>query len=196
MAAPTAADLVEPVRLRLQGLDPNLVTPVWCETVGDFLRRSSCAREWIGPYHVYAGQTDVPLDPVPSGTVRTPLRVEVSGKPLDGDAWTCPEPAVVRLSWTPDKFISQGFDAWCSLAPSGNSGAPLPLWLHQRWFDTILDGVLSRLLLMGGKPWSNAQIGAYHAGRYDNGVKRARTDAEATYRRENHSYVRTRTGWA
>jgi hypothetical protein len=56
-----------------------------------------------------------------------------------------------------------------------------PEWLYTKYENTILDGILSRLLSQPAKPYSSEKLAIYHMRRFRNGMAIATSDA-----RRNH----------
>lgn len=47
----------------------------------------------------------------------------------------------------------------------------------ERWIDGIVSGVLARLMLTTGKPWSNNAQGSFHTAQYSQAITKARARA-------------------
>lgn len=65
----------------------------------------------------------------------------------------------------------------------------LPDVLYTEFLPAIKAGVLAQLLLMGGKPWTDRDMGAYYSGQYENHIGYAAQDAA---RGRTRALMRTR----
>lgn len=163
----------------IQAMVPAVLLPVarmaaW-NAIEDFYLRSTWRREmvyWCLPPTV--GQIDF--------------------NPFDGDWSVCWILYFDGLTYGRVKPPSLLMDTQCPL-PTGEErkGAALlalkpvsfasefdPL-LFSTWFETILDGVLSRLYLQPAKPYSNAQLAMQHGRLYRAGCQRAHAIAQMGY---------------
>lgn len=63
--------------------------------------------------------------------------------------------------------------------PVTRAGEPLaPDWLIEKFNDTLLDGVLARMMSQAAKPYTSVAMGAFHYGLFKNGIAMARLEAE------------------
>ena len=53
--------------------------------------------------------------------------------------------------------------------------------IYQDWLEQIAAGALSRLLLMAGQQWANAQLATYYSGVFERGVADARVAAMKSF---------------
>lgn len=74
----------------------------------------------------------------------------------------------VRLFPTPLNALSAQLSMRVSFAPT-IAGTSLPDWVAEKYFECLLDGARSRLLAIPQKAWSDAQLAAYHGGRFMQG---------------------------
>lgn len=75
--------------------------------------------------------------------------------------------------------------------PLTKDGFPLlPNWMLIKFRDTFEHGVMGRMMLTTGKPWSSADGGKYHTGMYRSGRNMARAEKahENTYRGQRWAY--------
>lgn len=62
--------------------------------------------------------------------------------------------------------------------PTDGDGLPfVPDWIVQKYQDAITSGLLSRVMVHPGKPYTNKEAAAYHGRKYMSGVSAARLDA-------------------
>jgi len=62
--------------------------------------------------------------------------------------------------------------------PTDGDGIPfMPDWIVEKYQDTLLDGVLSRIMIHPAKPYSSAQGAMLHGKRFNMGKGQARNDA-------------------
>lgn len=108
-------------------------------------------------------------------------RVEISGAPINPtsmdyldrsmDDWRSLEstsPAeymvdverVLRFKETPTENITGGLVVWVSLKPSPTTDT-IPDFIYDDWYETILNGVISYLMKIPGKSWTNLQGAEY-----------------------------------
>lgn len=77
--------------------------------------------------------------------------------------------------------------------PVARTGEPMaPDWLVEKFNDTLLDGVLARMMSQSAKPYSSPAMGALHYGMFRKGVAQARIDSDRgnVYGRQNWSFPR------
>jgi hypothetical protein len=176
--------LINEVMPELPGCPYPLIERKVKEALQDF-----CERTWLVNRSVVA-TTSYTLDTasamanfVPCGVMRLRIddveyearRVEVVG---DDDEMTDIEEAGVKF-WYPDSDGTITFmpfevapttlRARVAFKPTMSIAAVEDL-LYQEWHETINAGVKSRLMLMPGKKWSNAQLGGYWRQEYEKGV--------------------------
>lgn len=67
--------------------------------------------------------------------------------------------------------------------PDKEGNPVFPKWVLERYYDTILSGVLARMMVQSAKPYANANMAAYYQRNYRNGLSRARHErnVENTY---------------
>lgn len=87
------------------------------------------------------------------------------GLPLDPTAEDVAHPLLTEVSLTPRYGGSQDPVDW------------LPVELYERWFQTLLNGVLWRMMSQPAKPYSSERLALYHSRRFRNGMAIARTRA-------------------
>jgi hypothetical protein len=71
-------------------------------------------------------------------------------------------------------------EALLALAPH-TLNTPLGDEFWALWFDPVVSGVLGRLYMQGGKPYSDANLARINLGMYRNGVNQARAHAQSGF---------------
>jgi hypothetical protein len=104
----------------------------------------------------------------------------------------CP---IMRIRWNP-----QADELWVVTFalnvtdPTDSEGLPnVPDWIIDKYNNQISDGVISRLMLQPGKPYSSQQGAAFHGRRFFQGMGQARQDARNmfTYGSQRWSFPQT-----
>jgi hypothetical protein len=100
----------------------------------------------------------------------------------------CP---IMRIRWNPESN-----DLWiATLAmnvtdPTDSEGLPqAPNWIINKYYKYIADGLISRLMLQPGKPYSSQQGASFHGRRFLQGVGLARTEARHRYTFSSQRWV-------
>jgi hypothetical protein len=88
----------------------------------------------------------------------------------------CP---VLRIRWNPQ--VNETWIATLALNitdPTDEDGLPCspPDWLIEKYNSVLSDGVVSKLMLQAGKPYSSPQGAEYHGRKFNQGVGTARTE--------------------
>jgi hypothetical protein len=66
--------------------------------------------------------------------------------------------------------------------PVNSEGFPvIPPWIIGLYKNTIIDGVLGRMMAQPAKPYSNTSLAAFHERRFTSGVSVARVEAQRRY---------------
>lgn len=87
-----------------------------------------------------------------------------SGKPK---YYVFQSPNIITFDKVPDAEV--GVQVLVALKPRQNA-LEVDEMIFEEYRDQIASGAISRLMLMVDKPWSNAQIGVMHAGRFEDSV--------------------------
>jgi len=98
------------------------------------------------------------------------------------DAIFGPTPTTVRLVPYPVVALTEQLSLVVSLTP-GETASGIPDELYARYRETITDGAKSRLMLIPGQTWTNLDMGAALAARFESGISTARTDAARAHGR-------------
>jgi hypothetical protein len=166
--------LYDNVQVQLPGVTTdNVVMQAW-NVINDFYLRSTYRRE-----HVYwemaPGVTSINFNPWDSHWLvfrflalrgLSDPKVEPPGKLRDIQF---PTPTNVRHG-----------EALLALVPK-DLNTPLGDDFWMLWFDTIVSGVLGRLYLQPGKPYTDGQMGRIQLGMYRTGVNQARAHVQSYF---------------
>lgn len=160
------------LQARLSGATESLIRCELNAAVREFYLQSNAWREQIGPYHVYAGQDLVWLNPVDAYSAVTYVRgawlETADGKtilrsqngrdtdttPGDPEYYSTPDPYVLRLWRVPDANLGAVLWVDANLVPLPDA-TRLPNIAASHHFEPILEGALARLLAIGNRPWSD-----------------------------------------
>jgi hypothetical protein len=93
----------------------------------------------------------------------------------------CP---IMRIRWNP-----RATELWIATLslnltdPTDSEGLPagVPSWIIDKYFRQISSGVISRLMLQPGKPYSSQAGAAFHGRKFNDGIGLARTEARHMY---------------
>lgn len=64
----------------------------------------------------------------------------------------------------------------------------VPDWMYDMFFQDWLDGILSRLFMMPGKPWTSKELFGYHGKRFRQAMAQRKVEA-------NKGFVYNKPGW-
>jgi hypothetical protein len=107
--------------------------------------------------------------------VQNPLfRVRRSGVLLNAGV-KCPILRIAMNPQVPEVWIATLSLNVCDPVDSEGFVEP-PDWIMNKWFDYMASGVICRLMLQPGKPYSSIQGSQYHGRKFNEGVGIARTE--------------------
>lgn len=169
-----------------------------------------CASSWIWKYlpdamDITAGESTYDLEAPPATDISSVMSAEYNGVPLvhRGLDWlnaeipgwrttrntskyfTQVDTEQIILAAVPQDTITGGLTLTLALQPS-QASTGIPKWIANQYLYTLVDGALSKLMLMPGKPWTDQKTGEYHRTRFDAGAAQARTDAVMALARATH----------
>lgn len=98
----------------------------------------------------------------------------------DPSAYYMEDTGTLRLHPVPTVDHKQAYVVSLSMIPI-NQKVLLPNYFMSHHRDAIIDGTCSRMMLINGKPYSNAGLAVHHGKRFRNFVKRSRTLTRARY---------------
>jgi len=168
---------VERIYDNVQATVPSITLPIiqlalW-NAIEEFAIRSTYFRDRVS-WNMAIGIQSVDFNPYSSemsvcwvlqqhGLYR--WRIEPPARMID-----LQNPSAARSGW-----------AWLALKPVSFDMVKQPGTLPEMWstwFETMLDGTLTRLYGQPAKPWSSPQLAQYHGTRFRMGLNRARDIAE------------------
>lgn len=174
-----------------------------------------CNQSWIWRYlpdaiDIVAGEGAYDLEPEFGADVAAVLSCAVDGgaltaastddldrmdarwQTLSGSAryYTQTDTASILMVPRPERDIAGGLVIVLALQPR-RSAAAFPAWIADQYAESIAAGALSRLMLMPGREWADAQAGAIHMAHFKSAISGARTTAvgglsRATTRTTSH----------
>ena len=180
MATKLYSDLVSDV-LPFLAADPSdpVTERAIKRTVIDF-----CSSSWIwqmfqDPVTVVARINQYDLEPDSGADVSAVVSAELDGRPLDPRTpvnlnrelprwrtdtgtpkyFTQLDTESVYLAPIPESGLTNGLTLTLALQPS-QKATGFPLWIYNQYAETLVNGAVSRLMLMSGKPWADVAAGA------------------------------------
>lgn len=194
MALIKYSDLIPEVVAKVDASDPVTESAIR-RAVIEF-----CARSWVWKYmpdpsNIDAGINTYDVEKDIGAEVAMVISVTVDGQKIDP---TSPEwlDANVRdwrtatgqakyftqldtdqlvLVAVPQASIANGLSLIVALQPDFASKS-FPKWIATKYLDTIVNGAMSRILLMQGQAWSNHAAGLEFQSRFNSGIADARED--------------------
>ena len=106
-----------------------------------------------------------------------------------------PTPGEIQLSTDPS--VAQIFTARLALTisdPVMRDGYPeFPQWAYDKHSETVLSGLLGRMMSQPAKPYTNMQLSVYHMRRFRDGIARAKVEAmhQNVYRAQSWRFPQT-----
>lgn len=181
--------------LTLLATDPSEPVAVIAvrNTVIDFCGRSWLWREYSDPINVVAGQSSYDID-VPTGaSMVTIMSARVNGVPIDprsaveldetDPTWQTRDGTpkyysmlttdTVELAPVPDENVTGGLIIQFALQPT-RAATTFPDWIGEDFWEGLVAGAASRLMLMPNKPWADGASGAYYKAQFDSAIEHAK----------------------
>lgn len=160
-----------------------------------------CAGSWIwksfqDPVTVLPGVNTYDLEPETGTDVSAVLAVELDGRPLNArdvpwlnrelPRWktvagtikyfTQIDTETLILAPLPDSQITNALTITLALQPS-QKATSLPSWIYNLYIYALVDGAVSRLMLMPNKGWSDAAAGLDRRTKFEAAMANARNNA-------------------
>ena len=208
MATTKYADLLDEVLSYLAADPSNPVTE-------NAIKRAViefCAGSWIWKYlpdtlTTLSGEAFYDLEPPTGADVSVVMHVALDGVPLTHKSieWLDVElprwrttggtpkyfsqidSEQIVLAPMPDAGVTNGLSMTLALQPS-QSATGFPAWIGNQYFEDLVNGALSRLMLMPNKPWTDIINGAGRRAAFDAAMNNARASAvRSLARAEIHS---------
>ena len=195
-------DFYDDVMPHLGGAEKPLVDLHIRRAVRDFLSRTTLWRATIA-VPTAIGQSDYPLTPTATDSAVAGVyactfdggrmdNISEQRQPLPGvvlqngqpRAYAEPVRALLRVYPAPDRIANLNVGVVLTL-PLDPSVATVPDFVVEHYRDVVADGILSNLLLIAKKPWSDPQMGLLRRSNYNNAVLRQRADLRGGGERHN-----------
>lgn len=145
------------------------------------------------PIDVNAGEAEYNIELPPGSEVAMVMNAAVDGDPLTAQStemldkampgwrtasatakfYTQIEPGQIILAPIPVSTVTAGLVLTLALRPS-ISATSFPKWIANKYLYEISDGAISKLMLMSGKTWSDAQNGTFRKSQFDTAIAQAR----------------------
>jgi hypothetical protein len=95
---------------------------------------------------------------------------------------TMPEMGMLLLRHEPSQVESWNANVVVTVSNSlDREGNPIfPLWVLDRYYDTVLSGVLAKMMSQSAKPYANTQMAGYYEKRYLTGKAKARHEGNVS----------------
>lgn len=205
MANVPVARILDTARIQLPGaLDGTLRLELF-NTLKAFFERSDCWRECIcvpvSPGH--------PLYELPTHDLASVVRLLwlegvrpcpttdplAHGPPKRGFLTRTGNYAHLRVGEYPSSAESwHAHVSFSVIDPTDHEGMPtIPDWIIERYFTYLTNGLVSRMAMHPGKPYSNRDLAVFHGRNFNTGVNLAKTEADGGYTRDaqNWSFPQT-----
>lgn len=202
--------LLDAVRLNCVGSQDGIARMELFAVVNEFLQRSDIwhAEVLIGtvvgvflyqmPYFIEGGQINRliwlegqrPGVPAGSAGVAVDGQIVTRGPPRAGWLETTGSNALLRVEYSPtNQEMWRAHVALSCVDPTDANGLPkLPDYIVSKYWDYLLSGVISRLCGQPSKPYTNAQLVAYHGRKFMDGTNLAKKEAATGFTRGGQSW--------
>lgn len=171
----------------VQGVMPGVTTDmaalvIW-NTIEDFFTRSAYKREHVY-WELQPGEIEIQFDPYdPQRQWRVCWFLGFTG--LQNPKFVPPGLVIDLTNPTPQNVRSG--EALLALKPD-NIQVELPYDVLTKYWEAIVSGVLHRLYMQPGKPYSDLNASQIHGRLYRSGVASARGDAQSWHLRDQASW--------
>lgn len=170
--------LMNNLRVSLPGAIDSAIQLEIFNVLDEFFQTTKAWREDIS-FSTAVGDTSYDIVPTGISQIDTLLYVlDANSSPVDAAMET---PGTVTLRVAPS--VVQALTATVALTvtdPVDRDNYPIfPQWLLAKHMDTILSGVLARMMAQPAKPYTNAALAAFHQRKFDGGSSKARIEARA-----------------
>ena len=184
MPQPEIVRLMDHARIRLPGaIDTAILIEIF-SVMKDFFIESNVWREAV-PFQVQEALLPASEDPesysyqitpAVGAFVRLLAVVDEAGRPITA---TMPEPGRIVLAASPPGPREYVAHLVLTVSdPTTQEDFPqFPLWVLNRYYNDILNGVLGQMMSQIAKPYSSPTMALGHLRTYRRGVGRARVDA-------------------
>jgi len=170
--------LLDNARIRLPGVLDGVVKSELFFITKEFLTDTGAWKEQVD-FTIIAGVEEYDIEPDNAFGIHRLIETrDVSNNPVY--SWfTYPGKINIRNAYSAGPATASVVAVPVTV---DNDGYPrCPEWVYHKYENTLLDGVLSRLLSQPAKPYSSEKLAIYHMRRFRNGMAIATSDA-----RRNH----------
>lgn len=100
-----------------------------------------------------------------------------------------PTPSQIRLVGIPDTAFTAGLKVLIAIRPS-TAAIEVDDWLYARYYEQLAFGIISRLLEMPKKDWTDFAAAAYYKAQYEAAVSKAHGDIIRSFSRNEQAVHR------
>lgn len=181
MANADITRLMTNLRIRLPGAIDDAIKFEVYNALNDFFQGSNIWREDI-PVPITSGVKEYALTPTGAANIVRLINV-VDNNSIPVDAWLDLETGDLVLGMTPSTDTTYTAQVVLTVnEPLDREDYPVfPTWVLNLYMNDITDGVLGRMMSQPAKPFSNAQLAAYHARSFQSAIANARAEANRNY---------------
>ena len=184
--------LMDRARVSLPGARDNLIQLELFATVDEFFKLTNCWYEDVD-FGVVSGTRSYLV--TPTGVAKIVRLIGVVNSDERPQWAVMPTPGEIQLSTDPS--VAQIFTARLALTisdPVMRDGYPeFPQWAYDKHSETVLSGLLGRMMSQPAKPYTNMQLSVYHMRRFRDGIARAKVEAmhQNVYRAQSWRFPQT-----
>lgn len=181
MAHTEMTRLMNNLRISLPGAIDDAIRIEVFNALNDFFQGTNIWRENI-EFEVTSGVTNYELTPSgPANLVRLMAVEDNNSLPVNATLDLISGELV--LAYAPNQTAT--YTAQVALTvndPLDREDYPVfPAWVLNLYINDITSGVLSRMMAQPAKPYSNAQLAAYHARNFQSAIANARAEANRNF---------------
>lgn len=103
----------------------------------------------------------------PTSKLKSPNWATETGTPV---AYIQEQPYSIDLVKIPDTDATGGLVVETFVSIDKATATGLEQWLFEQYLEPIAAGAKARLMLQAGRPWSNAELGAFHRSTFDTAI--------------------------
>jgi hypothetical protein len=189
---PDLMRLMDNARVRLPGAVDTAIKLELFAVLNDFFQSTNIWREEI-PLVVAPPTKDYEVTPFSVSTINRLMWVyDDKGFPVSA---IMPVPGSLKLTYEPDasKTITVTVALTVTDPVTREDFPEFPDWILNKYNTCILDGVLARMMSQAAKPYSNAQLAAYHGREYKGACSFAKVETERNnvYRNQSWRFPQT-----